>query len=215
MAPPSPTSAAPLETSHPPRRTRGYKPAPLRATRHTRTLEHLTFASAPMLLAAGAFVLGILDARWVWHPPLLFLVAAFLAIALTLLALRRAQRTLLLPLMLLWFATGQFSAHVAPVHAPSSTLLPLADGLQRSVTGTVVAFHAPRTETRSLPFRDGSITEQTQQIDLLLDHVEDFTADRDWQAAVSGGLRLSVYARAEEQLPRVHCGQRLTINLQL
>ncbi len=201
--------APPTETSRPRRNVRGYQPAPLRATRHKRALENLTFAAAPMLLAAGGLALGILDARWVWHPPLLFLMAAVLAAGLALLAIWRAERTLLFPLVLLWFAVGQFCVQIAPVHAPSQNLLELADGLQRSVSGTVIAIHSPRTEKRSLAFGQGDVTERTQQIDLSLDHVEDFTAERDWQEAVSGGLRLNVYAHAGENLPRVHCGERL------
>ncbi len=213
MAPSAPTSPDAELASQPPRRAHGYQPAPLRATRHRQTLENLTFAAAPMLLAASGLALGILDARWVWHPPLLSLLAAVLAAGLTLLAIRRAERAVLLPLLLLWFAAGQFCALTAPRHAPSSLLFQLADGLQRSVTGTVTAIHPARAETRSLPFRSREETEQTEQIDLSLDHVEDFTADRDWQAAVAGGLRLNVYAHAGETLPQVHCGERLNISL--
>lgn len=212
MVPPAPP-AAPLETRRPRRSVRGYQPAPLRATRHRRTLENLTFAAAPMLLAAGALALGILDARWVWHPPLLFLLAAALAAGLTLLAIGRAERAILFPLVLLWFAVGQFCAQVAPVHAPSAKLLELADGLQRTVTGTVTAVHSPRLETRNLPFHQGNATERTQQSDLSLDHVEDFTADRDWQEAVVGGLRLNLYAHEGEELPRIHCGERINVTL--
>jgi len=206
---------APLETTRPRRRTRGYRPAPLRATRHRRKLEKLTFAAAPMLLAATAFAAGIVDARWVWHPPLLFLLCALLAAGLTLLAAWRAQRTILLPLLVLWFAVGQFCAQTAPVPAPSTNLQPLADGLIRSATGTVVGIHSPRAETRSLSHGRGETTEHTQQIDLALDHVEDFTADLDWQAAVAGGLRLTIYAREGQHLPRVHCGERLNATVRM
>ncbi len=205
--------APPTETSKPPRRLRGYQPAPLRATRHKLARERLTFAAAPMLLAASAMALGIIDARWVWHPPLVPLLGALLASGLTLLAIRRAERVVLLPLLLLWFATGQFCAFVAPVHAPSGLLLQLADGLQRNVTGTVIAIHSPRAEVRSAPFGGEEKTEWTQQIDFSLDHVENFTADRDWQAAVTGGLRLTMYAHAGENLPQLHCGERLRMNL--
>lgn len=166
-----------------------------------------------MLLAATGLVLGILDARWVWHPPLAFLLAALLAAGLTLLAVRRAERTVLLPLLLLWFAAGQFCAQVAPAHAPATRLIQLADGLLRNMTGTVTAIHPSRIETRSLPFGSQQETEQTQQIDLSVDHVEDFTADRDWQAAVNGGLRLTIYAHAGETLPQIHCGERLNVTV--
>lgn len=166
-----------------------------------------------MLLAAGGFSLGIIDARWVWHPPLLCLVSAILAVALTFLAARNAVRILWLPLLLLWFSAGQFCAFVAPTPARSPELARLADGLQRSVTGTVTAMHSTRTETRLSPFGRPAETEQTQQIDLSLDHVEDFNADRDWRTAVAGGLRLNIYAKPGESLPQLRCGERLNVEL--
>src|SRR5665213_1544869 len=164
MVLPAPT----METSPPPRRLRGYRPAPLRATRHKRVLENLTFAAAPMLLAASSLTLGILDARWIWHPPLLSLLAAVLAAGLTLIAIWRAPRTVLFSVALLWFAAGQFCARVVPVRAPRPLLFQLADGLQRNATGTVTAIHSPRTVTRNRPFGASEQTEQTQQIDLSL-----------------------------------------------
>ena len=166
-----------------------------------------------MLLAAGGFSLGIIDAHWVWHPPLLCLLSAFLAAGLTILAARVSARTLWLPLLLLWFAAGQFCAIVAPRHPASRTLAQLADGLQRNVSGTVTAIHASRIETRMNPSGRPEETEQTQQIDLSLDHVEDFNADHDWQTAVAGGMRLNIYARTGEILPPLHCGERLNVTL--
>ena len=199
----------PTETVQSTRRLRGYRPAPLRATRYRLARERLSFATAPMLLAAGGFSLGILDTRWVWHPPLLSLLCAVLAVGLTLLAMKRAVRVLWLPLLLLWFAAGQFCAFVAPVHPPSPALVQLADGLQRDVSGTVTAIRSARTETRTYSSGRKEETEQTQQIDLSVDHVEDFNADRDWQTAVAGGLRLNIYARPGGKLPRIHCGEHL------
>jgi competence protein ComEC len=166
-----------------------------------------------MLLAAGGFSLGIIDAHWVWHPPLLCLVSALLAAGLTVLAARVSARTLWLPLLLLWFATGQFCALVAPPHSTSPALAQLADGLQRNVSGAVTAIHTTRSETRTYPSGRPEETEQTRQIDLSLDHVEDFNADHDWQTAVAGGMRLNIYARPGEVLPPLHCGERLNVTL--
>jgi hypothetical protein len=139
------------ETTRSVRRLHGYRPAPLRATRHRLRREPLSFGSTPMLLAAGGFSLGIIDAHWVWHPPLLCLFSAFLAVALTFLAARNAVRILWLPLLLLWFSAGQFCALVAPTPASSPELARLADGLQRSVSGTVTAIHPSRDAAQ--PFR--------------------------------------------------------------
>ncbi len=166
-----------------------------------------------MLLAAAGFALGILDVHWVWHPPLVALLAALLAAALTLAVMRHAARMLFLPLLLLWFAAGQFCALVAPAHPATPALFQLADGLQREVTGTVTALHTSREETRGLPYSSREESEQTQQVDLALDHVEEFTAERDWQTAVAGGLRLNLYARPGEALPQLHCGERLHVTL--
>ena len=173
------------ETTRSVQRLHGYQPAPLRATRHRLRREPLSLGSAPMLLAAAGFTLGIIDAHWVWHPPLLSLLSAILAAGLVLLAARIAVRLLWLPLLLLWFSAGQFSAFVSPIPQMSPALVQLADGLQRSVSGTVTAIHSERTETRLSLYGRPAETELTQQIDLSLDHVEDFNADHDWQTAVA------------------------------
>ncbi len=166
-----------------------------------------------MLLAAAGFSLGIIDAHWVWHPPLLPLVSALLAAGLALLAARIAVRTLWLPLLLLWFAAGQFCAFVTPTPKTSPAVAQLADGLERSISGTVTAIHSARTEIRLSPFGRPSETELTEQVDLALDHVENFNADRDWQTAVVGGLRLNLYAKPGETLPQLRCGEQLNLEL--
>lgn len=205
--------APPTETSPELQPARGYRPAPLRATRHRQGSQCLSFPVAPMLLSAAGLALGILDARWVWHPPLATLIAAIAAGALTFIAVHKAQRTILFPLLLLWFTTGQFCANVAPLYAPSATLVYLADGLQRGVDGTIIAIHPPRVETRSAPNKSALETEHTQQIDLAVKSVEDFDANRDWFHVVHGGLRLALYAREGEVLPRFHCGENVSVNL--
>ena len=166
-----------------------------------------------MLLAAAGFTLGIIDAHWVWHPPLLSLLSAILAAGLVLLAARIAVRLLWLPLLLLWFSAGQFCAFVSPIPQMSPALVQLADGLQRSVSGTVTAIHSERTETRLSLYGRPAETELTQQIDLSLDHVEDFNADHDWQTAVAGGLRLNLYAKPGESLPQLRCGEQLSLQV--
>ncbi len=206
-------SAPPTETAPPTRRLRGYQPAPLRATRHRLRLERLSLANAPMLLAAAGFSLGILDVHWVWHPPLVPLLGVALAAVIVLVAVRRAVRVLWLPLLLLWFAAGQFCAFVAPVHPASAALTQLADGLQRTVSGTVTAIRSARTETRAYPYGRQDETEQTQQIDLSLNHVEEFNAQADWQAPVAGGLRLNIYTSPGQVLPPTRCGERLNLAL--
>jgi competence protein ComEC len=166
-----------------------------------------------LLLGAAGFALGILDARWVWHPPLLALAAACLAALLVLFSLRRAEKLLWLPLLLLWFVAGQFCAWVAPVQPAPATLLRLADGLQRNITGTVTSIHPAKLQTETMPFGTAQQIEQTEQIDLAVHGVEEFTADRDWQTPLHGGLRLTVYAKPGEMLPRFHCGEMVQTTL--
>jgi len=202
-----------METPQPARRSRGYGAAPLHATRHIRSRQLLTFAAAPVLLAAFGFALGILDARWVWHPPLISLLAALVSAMLVALSMRRAERIMWLPLLALWFAIGQFSALVAPIQPTATKLVHFADGLRRNVSGTVTALHPSRTETENLAFEARKKTEQTEQVDLSVTQVEDFTADRDWQEPVRGGLRLTMYANNTRTLPRFHCGNRLDLSL--
>lgn len=201
------------------RTRRGYRPAPLRATRRHALLAPLSFTTAPMLLCAAGFSFGIFDTRWVWHPPLLCALAALLGALLTLASLRYAERVLFLPLLLVWVAIGQFSAFVNPPRAASPNLIHLADRLQRQVTGTVIALHPVTTKTRNASFSDVQFTEETEQVDLALDTAEDFTSERDWQAPVHGGLRLTIYAKPEQLsgvgLPIFHCGEHIGVTTRM
>ncbi|MGC9292001.1 MAG: ComEC/Rec2 family competence protein [Acidobacteriaceae bacterium] len=213
--------APPTAMSEDLRTTRSYRPAPLRGTRRHAQSGPLNFSAAPMLLAAAGFALGVLDARWVWHPPLFTLLAALLGALLVLAALRYAERTLFLPLLLLWTAVGQFSAAVAPEHAASPALLHLADRLQREVTGTVVAVHPEKAVARygrpaTTPQTERTKqAEQTEQVDLALQSAEDLDSEHDWQVSVHGGLRLSVYARPGEALPVFSCGVRVRVTTRM
>lgn len=124
--------AAPsTETSPTMRPARGYRPAPLRATRRQFATEGLSFSTSPLLLAATAFALGIWDAHSFLHLSSTVLLAALLGAALCVTAALHAPRVLLFPLALLWFAAGQFCASTAPVHPASAALFRLGDGLQR------------------------------------------------------------------------------------
>ena len=204
--------AAPTnETSPAMRPARGYTPAPLRATRRQFAAEPLSFSAAPLLLAATAFALGIWNAHCFFHLPSTVLLAALLGAALSVTAALRAPRVLVFPLALLWFAAGQFCASTAPSHPASAALFRLGDGLQRDVTGTLLAIHSPREQTGNSIYRQQGLPEQVQQVDLALDHVEEFTADRDWQTPVAGGLRLTMYAKPGESLPILHCGEHLRV----
>jgi competence protein ComEC len=168
-----------------------------------------------MLLAACGFCLGIVDARWVWHPPLLWLLTAILGAWLTLAALRRVERFLWLPLLLVWFSAGQFAWSVAPTQAPSPELHQYADRLQRVAIGSVSALHPVQKITRYQAFSDVQSVETTTQVDLNLDSIEDVASDRDAQVPIQGGLRLSLYAKPGEKLPALRCGQSIRVPVRL
>ncbi len=194
---------------------RGYKPAPLRATRNTTRRDPLHFSSVPMLLAAAGFCLGILDARWTWHPPLLWLLTATLGAALVLAALRWAERRVWLPLLLVWFCAGQFAASTASLQGASPQLLHRADALQRAAEGTVAALHPVHSIEHYKAFSNQPSTETTTQVDLSLNSIEDVASDRDVQLPVQGGLRLSLYAKPGEPLPTLHCGEQFRVLVRL
>ncbi len=194
---------------------RGYRPAPLRATRHVASHNPLNFAAAPMLLAAAGFCLGILDARWVWHPPLLWLLTATLGAVLVLVALHWAERHVWLPLLLVWFSAGQFAASTASLQRVSPQLLHRADALQRTAEGTVVALYPVRSIEHYKAFTNQQNVETTTQVDLLLHSIEDIASDRDVQLPVQGGLRLSLYAKPGEVLPVLHCGEYVRVPVRL
>lgn len=201
-----PPAAMPIAVSA----ARGYRPAPLRATRRHALRDPLNFASAPMLLAAAGFSLGILDARWYWHLPIISVLAALSGVALTFTALRYAERVLFVPLLLVWIAVGQFASYLAPTHAPSAQLLQLADRVPREVYGTVVAVYPEKTQTHNRPFSTEQYSEETTQVDLSLQSVGDVSGQRT-ETSVHGGLRLSIYARSGEKLPNFLCGEHVRI----
>ena len=211
--------AAPSAMPHAARALPHYRPAPLRASRRSALREPLRFITAPMLLGVAGFAAGILDAHWVWHPPLLCALAALLGALLTLAALRFAERIVFLPLLLVWISVGQFSALVMPPRAASADLFHLADRLQRRVDGTVIALHPVTIKTRNASFSSAQIQQATTQVDIAVDSVEDFDSDHSWQVPVHGGMRLTLYtkpaATSASALPAFRCGQHIQFSSSL
>lgn len=186
-----------------------YQPAPLRSSRYRGASAALTFGHAPMLFAAACLSAGIVLSRWVWRPPFALLFLACAALLLAAMAARRGTRIALLPLALVWLIAGQFSAEVMPRPAAAESFLRMSDGLQRRITGTVLASQSPRTQQRQM--RNGALEEEaTEKIVVGVTHLEAFTSDRDWMQPTQGGLQITLYARDEASLPRVHCGEQVT-----
>lgn len=180
-----------------------YAPAPLRATRHASSA--LSFRTAPVLLAAVSFSLGICFANVAWRTPLLLLAGILVAGCLTMIATRLSLRIAALPLALTWFLLGAFATQMAPVADRQQALVANADMLQRRVTGHV---------TRVLERQD-SITHEVQtQVDLALDHVEEITPDVSQMIAVDGGLRAGIYTNLENA-PAFACGESIAFTARM
>ncbi len=195
------------------RRT-GYAPAPLRKSRYRSASAQMAFGYAPMLFAACWLAAGILVARWAWRPPFTLLFLSMAALLLTALAVRRGTRAALIPLALVWLIAGQFSAEVMPRPSAAGSFLRMSDGLQRRVTGTVLAIHSPRVEQRQMT--SGAIEEETsQKVVVGVTGIESFTADRDWMQATRGGLQITLYARDGVSLPQLHCGEAITATVRM
>jgi competence protein ComEC len=140
--------------------------------------------------------------------------------ALCLLAAFRAQRIAWLPLALLWFLLGAWCASMEPQPAPSPTLKPLANGLLRTVEGTVADASPVRTELDEQVHEDEQSREPAlpqqpmQRLDIDLATVELVNDNEDRQVPTTGRIRVTV--RWPEGEPRAfHCGDKLRADLRL
>ena len=183
-------------------------------------VERLRFRQVPLLAAAVSFAIGEGMERSGWRPPVMLLGAALLMVGLTMLALWRAQRAVLLPVAGLWIVAGFWCAEVRPSPSPQTALLGYADNLSRMVRGHVV-------RVRSLPPRAGAGDPDTEgwrgeqdeeatavgalQVDLEVDAVEYLTPDVSEMAPMSGGVRATLIADGTEggALPGLGCGDEV------
>lgn len=174
----------------------------------------------PLLHAAWLFAAGILLSHWLWLPSSFVLIAVAAMALLALLAAFCALRIAWMPLSLLWCLLGFWCALVEPQPNPSPSLEPLADGLLRTVEGTVVDASPVRSETEETVREDAqawmppSLEAPTQRLDIELTSAEVVNDYQDYQAPVSGRIRLTV--RWPEGAPRAfRCGDRLRTDLRL
>jgi len=168
--------------------------------------------AVPLFHAGWLFALGIVVASRLWLKPGFVLAALVLAAALCCMAARRAQRVAWLPLAVLWLLLGAWCAEMEPRPAPAPELAALSDGLLRSVEGTVVDAGPVRTDTEQ-NVGESVVSAPSQRIDLRVATMEVVNDQSDAQAAVSGGVRLTVRwpadADANATSQGLQCGERV------
>jgi competence protein ComEC len=179
--------------------------------------EPLRLRRVPLLATALCFAAGTLLAQR-WHPPAQLAAAATLLLALSFLALRKTPRLSLIPVLALWMTLGSWCAQIQPPIPRQQPLTQLADGLSRTVQGTVVRVRSlPKQSppTSKLVFELGAWdidpTPDTQSIDLSVSSVEVLTPDLSTMQPVAGGIRLTLSGPPLS----LHCGDLLEIPLRL
>ena len=148
-------------------------------------------ADVPLFHAAWLFAAGIVLSSRLWLRPSLVLIALALIAGLCVVAALRAQRVAWLPLATLWMLLGAWCGEMVPQPAPAPALAALSDGLLRTVEGTVVDTGPVRTQTEQ-NMGEAEATAPSQRIDVRVATMEVVTDQSDAQAAVNGGVRLTV-----------------------
>jgi competence protein ComEC len=151
-------------------------------------LETIRLARMPMLLAAGAFALGILLTQRVWQPPVMLLLYTLLCTGLAGLALWRAPRAAWMAAASVWICAGLWCAELQPMPSQQKELAQYADGLSRMVHGTVV--------------RSGHLLGSNaglESADIAVDAVEDVQPDKTTMRPVSGGVRMTVFDASDDK----------------
>ena len=170
--------------------------------------------AAPALLAAVCFAAGDAATWAVWFPTARLLVALGLLLAIGGVSVWRAERVALPTAALVCVVLGMFSAEVQPRAAREMPLSRIAEAIQVAtpatrregietaslIEGTVAQASGVRRMTSPVPYSDAVREEQSQQVDVRV------TAVDGKRLPAAEGLRLTVYARAEERYPAMGCG---------
>ncbi len=167
----------------------------------------------PLFHAAWLFATGIAVAQVLYLRPSLVLFALTLVAVLCGVAAFRAQRIAWLPLAVLWLLLGAWCAEMEPHPAPAPSLAALSDGLLRTVEGTVVDAGPVRGELEQNLDEPAAAQLPAQRIDLRVSSLEVVTDTEDTQAAVEGGVRLTVHWPQNPSGPSgpqlFQCGERV------
>ena len=164
--------------------------------------EPLTFSTAPMLYAALLLSAGIVAATRIWILPGILLGATLLFVLLTAVAALKALRLALLPLACTWLMLGGMLSEIEPAADLQTQLRQIADqGGQSTVEGVITRTTPVRTTESTQPYGNTVRVEQSQSLDLRLASVDGH--------AITGGLRATAYAAADQPFLVIHCGDRI------
>ena len=183
-------------------------------------IEPLRFRRMPVLATALAFAAGDLLARH-WHGPMLLAAATLALFLLALIALWKAPRVAVLPVLALWVSLGCWCAQIQPPVSTQAQLKPFADGLSRNVRGRIVRVRALPAgavdEDAPQPsFSDPAAWEvetapAQQSIDLDVQAVEEVTPDASTMQPVTGGIRVTILGDGQP----LTCGDLVEVPLRL
>jgi competence protein ComEC len=171
-------------------------------------VEPLAFSAAPALFAACCFAAGVSLSHRLYAPPALVLLAGLLTATVVVTASRTAPRSVFLPLTLAWALAGLFCAEVHPRPDQQTGLLAQASNSAHEIRGEVNRAGPVRIVESTAPFAQHGEPEKSQLLDLQVESIADAAGN---SLPVNGGLRLSVYAPASEQLRPFRCGDRLRV----
>jgi competence protein ComEC len=162
----------------------------------------LSFSTAPALYAALWLSAGIAIASCLasnhWIAPG-FLIGA---IALLTFFCLPASRVALLPLAFLWVLLGALLAGIQPFPDMQKQLSLIADdGGLTAIEGKITRTTPVRLTESSSPFGNSVRSELSESVDVRIATVDGH--------AVSGGLRTTLYAPAEQPFPPIHCGDNV------
>ena len=169
----------------------------------------------PLFHAAWLFALGIVIAHFVWLRPAYLLIALVPIAILCGFAGLLTQRMIWLPLGVLWCLLGAWCAEMQPQPAPTPAIDALSDGLARTVEGTITDAGPVRGESEE-DADEAARAVPTQRLDIAISNIEFVTDDEDVQAAMQGGVRLTVrWPEGESTISGFQCGERIRADARL
>jgi competence protein ComEC len=167
----------------------------------------LAFSSAPALVPAFSFALGIALGLTHWLVPAWLLLELPLLAALVLFSSWCAPRALLPALAGLFAVLGCFAALVQPPVDPQTQLAALAQQANNrnpiTIVGSIIRVEPAHSTTYTAFFQQTTRFEHEQRFDLQL---SSYSLPGQPPIPLQGGLRLSLYTDLNQQLPTLDCG---------
>jgi competence protein ComEC len=176
----------------------------------------------PLFYAALLYLAGIVVARYQYLRPSYLLVGLLPVAVVAVFAIGKAPRLAWLPVAVIWMTLGAWSAETEPAPAPDPALTQLADGLLRTVEGTVIdagPVRGTQLEDEDSDAEDEMETGgQSQRVDLQLSAAEVVTDNSDGMTLVahpeSARVRVSIRWPSGGASP-LGCGQRVRAVLRM